>query len=207
MPSDESHSLSQPSTRRRMYEHRNSLLPNDPGLNGAGSSASIDRRNSNESDESDNLSQYFRSSPSRKSSLMTGNDLSTAANTDVSPERNASIVSAHDEAAAIASRRLQSFLQSSNEKRPSKDSNDLDFSKFKATGQRRSSSALGSFKFLKKKTKSMDSSEPVRRRFARVARSIERRGGLSSFSHPNYVKMIMLEILKFRSDITVTENN
>jgi len=158
---DEPTSLSHPTPRRRLYEHRNSLLPNDPGLNGAGSSASIDRRNSNESDESDNLSQYFRSSQSRKSSLMTNNEMSTAPNTDASPERNQSIGSTQDEAAAIASRRLQSFLQSSSEKRESKDSNDLDFSKFTPTSQRKSSSALGSFKFLRKKTKSMDASEPT----------------------------------------------
>lgn len=95
---------------------------------------------------------------------MTNNEMSTAPNTDASPERNQSIGSTQDEAAAIASRRLQSFLQSSSEKRESKDSNDLDFSKFTPTGQRKSSSALGSFKFLRKKTKSMDASEPVRRR-------------------------------------------
>ena len=144
-----------------MYEHRNSLLPNDPGLNGAGSNASGERRNSNESDESDSLSQYFRSSQSRKSSLMTNNDMSTAPNTDISPERNQSIPSTNDETAAIASRRLQSFLQTSSEKRESKDSNDIDLSKFNSVGQRKSSSTMGSFKFLKKKTKSMDSTEPV----------------------------------------------
>ena len=161
MSRDESTSLTQPLPRRRLYEHRNSLLPNDPGLNGAGTSSIIDRRNSNESDESDNLSQYFRSPSSRKSSLLANIGMPSVVSSDVSAEAERSSTSAGDEAALVASRRLQSFLQSSGEQRQSRDSADGDSIKVTNTGERKSSSGLASLNFLKKKTKSVDLPNPV----------------------------------------------
>ncbi|CAF4598634.1 unnamed protein product [Rotaria socialis] len=129
----------------RKYELRNSLLPNDPGLNGVASSQSVDRRNSNESDESDNLSQYFRSPTSRKSSLMTTNEVSNVPNKDLPHETKPNVSSNNNNnntATVDASTRLQGFIKSPEEQRPPRDS----------TG--------GSFKFLKKKTKSVDFSNP-----------------------------------------------
>ena len=154
---EESTSLSPATIPRRLYEHRNSLLPNDPGLNGAGSNPHIDRRNSNESDESDNLSQYFRSSQSRKSSLFTANESPSLSHGEGSDRQQSSSTTLNDEAAAIASRRLQSFLQTSTENRISSVSMDGGESQKSAiTRDRKSSTAAGSFKFLKKKTKSID---------------------------------------------------
>jgi hypothetical protein len=153
---EDSINLSQP---RRIYEHRNSLLPNDPGLNGIGSNQSIDRRSSNESDESDNLSQYFRSPSSRKSSLMTTNDI---INTDLSHERSQSITQINNDTTREATRRLQNFIKSSDENRLSRGSTGGDDSiNHNKTDERKSTSTLGSFKFLKKKTKSVDFSNQV----------------------------------------------
>ncbi|CAF3809687.1 unnamed protein product [Rotaria magnacalcarata] len=130
----------------RKYEVRNSLLPNDPGLNGVASSQSVDRRNSNESDESDNLSQYFCSPTSRKSSLMTTNEVSNVPNKDLSHETKLNVSSNNNNnnntATVDASTRLHSFIKPSEEQRRPRGS----------TG--------GSFKFLKKKTKSVDFSNP-----------------------------------------------
>jgi hypothetical protein len=156
---EDSINLSQP---RRIYEHRNSLLPNDPGLNGIGSNQSIDRRSSNESDESDNLSQYFRSPSSRKSSLMTTNDIINPLNTDLSHERSQSITQINNDKTREATRRLQNFIKSSDENRLSRGSTGGDDSiNHNKTDERKSTSTLGSFKFLKKKTKSVDFSNQV----------------------------------------------
>jgi len=156
---EDSINLSQP---RRIYEHRNSLLPNDPGLNGIGSNQSIDRRSSNESDESDNLSQYFRSPSSRKSSLMTTNDIINSVNTDLSHERSQSITQINNDTTREATRRLQNFIKSSDENRLSRGSTGGDDSiNHNKTDERKSTSTLGSFKFLKKKTKSVDFSNQV----------------------------------------------
>jgi hypothetical protein len=138
-----------------VYEHRNSLLPNDPGLNGSGSTASIDRRSSNESDESDNLSQYFGSPSSRKSSLMTTNDVTSSPNLASPHERSQSVSPIDTIVTTDASRRLQDFLKSSDEKRSSTSSAGNESDKFNK-GLERKSSGLGSFKFLKKKTKSVE---------------------------------------------------
>jgi hypothetical protein len=138
-----------------MYEHRNSLLPNDPGLNGSGSNQSIERRSSNESDESDNLSQYFHSSSSRKSSLMTTNDVLNNSNLASTHERSQSITPIDTDVVNDASLRLQNFIKSNDEKRTSTSSVGHDSDKFNKTLERRSS-GLGSFKFLKKKTKSVE---------------------------------------------------
>jgi hypothetical protein len=148
---DELTNLSQPLQRRRMYEQRNSLLPNDPGLNGAGSNQNMDRRNSNESDESDNLSQYFRSPSSRKSSLIPTNDLSN----------NQNIIRSDNETETDASRRLQSFLKSSNEKQRSRDSAGDEILNLNKNEERKSSITLSSLNFLKKKTKSVDFTNQV----------------------------------------------
>ena len=152
---------SQPLQRRRVYEHRNSLLPNDPGLNGSGSTASIDRRSSNESDESDNLSQYFRSSASRKSSLMTTNDVTSSPNLASTHERSQSVSPIDPTVVTDASRRLQNFLKSNDEKRSSTSSAGHESDNFNK-GLERKSSGLGSFKFLKKKTKSVEFFNQVR---------------------------------------------
>ncbi|CAF0865041.1 unnamed protein product [Rotaria sordida] len=157
---DDSTSSPQPIQRRRMYEHRNSLLPNDPGLNGAGSNQSMDRRNSNESDESDNLSQYFRSSQSRKSSLMATTDVSNISNTDISREHTENVIPINEDNNNInrtidASHRLRSFIKSTDEQQLSRNSlgdNSINLNK---TDEKKLST-LGSFKFLKKKTKSAD---------------------------------------------------
>jgi len=158
---EDSTSLSQPLQRHRIYEHRNSLLPNDPRLNGVGSSQSINRRSSNESDESDNLSQYFRSPSSRKSSLITTNDISNRVKTDLSYERSDSVTPNDNDAAADASRRLQKFIKSSGEQRLSRGSIDDDTINLHKKEERKSTSTLDSFKFLKKKTKSVDFSKGV----------------------------------------------
>jgi hypothetical protein len=131
------------------------LLPNDPGLNGSGSNQSIERRSSNESDESDNLSQYFRSPSSRKSSLMTTNDVLNNSNLASSHERSQSVTPIDTDVVNDASRRLQNFLNSKDEKRLSTVSTGHDSDKFNQTIERKSS-GLGSFKFLKKKTKSVE---------------------------------------------------
>jgi hypothetical protein len=203
---DESTSLTQPLPRRRLYEHRNSLLPNAPGLNGAGSNPSIDRRNSNESDESDNLSQYFRSPSSRKGSLLANIDMPSVVSGDVSVEaEQRSSVSASDEAAVIASRRLQSFLQSSGEQRQSRDSADGDSIKMINTGERKSSSGLASLNFLKKKTKSVDLPNPVcAEEFNDELFSTPR---LHCFSRWRYARTTMSATLNCRSDTTVTANS
>jgi hypothetical protein len=155
-------SLSQPSQNRRIYEHRNSLLPNDPGLNKAGSNNSIDRRNSNESDESDNLSQYFGSPSSRKSSLMPTNDQSNNQNIGgTSNEHNQNIITDDNETVTNASRRLQNFLKSSNEKRQSRGSTGGESINLNRIEERKSSGALSSIPFLKKKTKSVDLTNQV----------------------------------------------
>lgn len=143
--------------QRRLYEHRNSLLPNDPGLNGIGSNQSIDRRSSNESDESDNLSQYFRSPSSRKSSLITTNDLTNNTN----HERSQSVARMDSTMTSDASRRLQNFIKSTDEKRLSRGSTGDESIHFHKTEDRKSTSTLGSFKFLKQKTKSVDFSNQV----------------------------------------------
>ncbi|CAF0816840.1 unnamed protein product [Rotaria sp. Silwood1] len=155
---DDTTNSSQPIQRRRIYEHRNSLLPNDPGLNGAGSNSCIDRRNSNESDESDNLSQYFRSSPSRKSSLMATNDVSNILNTNISHEQTKNITPIDDnntDRTIDASNRLQSFIKSTDEHRLSRESTGGNLINLNKTDEKKLSN-LGSFKFLKKKTKSVD---------------------------------------------------
>ncbi|CAF0755721.1 unnamed protein product [Adineta steineri] len=148
MTHDDSINLAQPLQPPRKYEHRNSLLPNDPGLNRAGSNNSIDRRNSNESDESDNLSQYFLSSSSRKNSLMTTNEIS---HTESSHEQNQNIIPTDNEVAKDASRRLQNFIKTADEKQQSRNSLGDESINFKKTDVRKlSTSALGSFKFAKK---------------------------------------------------------
>ncbi|CAF4421945.1 unnamed protein product, partial [Rotaria sp. Silwood2] len=160
---DDSTGSSQPVQRRRMYEHRNSLLPNDPGLNGAGSNPSMDRRNSNESDESDNLSQYFRSTQSRKSSLIATNDLSNISNTDISHEHIQNLTPINDNntnKTIDASSRLQTFIKTSDEKRLSRESTGSNLINLTKTDEKKLST-LGSFKFLKKKTKSVDFSNPA----------------------------------------------
>jgi hypothetical protein len=141
-----------------MYEKRNSLLPNDPGLQRAGSNQGIDRRNSNESDESDTLSQYFRSPSSRKSSLIATNEIS---NTELSHEHHQNVISSDHETPMNASRRLQSFVKSSDENRQPRDSISEEPINFKKTEARKSLSALGSFKFSKKKKNSVDLSNQV----------------------------------------------
>lgn len=152
----ENRTHSEDPSRRRIYEHRNSLLPNDPGLNGIGSAHSIERRSSNESDESDNLSQYFRSPSSRKSSLMATNDL-----INNSHERSQSITVHDNDLTNDASRRLQNFLKN-DEKRLSNDSAGRGSITSSKREGRKSSSTLGSFKFIKKKTKSVDlSNQPI----------------------------------------------
>jgi hypothetical protein len=114
------------------HRQRTSLLPNDPGINSTGNHINIDRQNSNESDESDSLSQYFHS---RKDSLATTGDSSILhdRNQNVIPIANQSI-------------RLQSFLKS-DPKRPTRGSTNI---------ERKSSLSFASLKFLKKKTKSVD---------------------------------------------------
>ena len=146
-----------------MYEHRNSLLPNDPGLNGVGSNQSIDRRSSNESDESDNLSSYFRSAASRKSSLMmASNDVPSNPPLSSTHERSQSVTPIDDEVVNDATRRLQNFLQSNDEKRMSTGSSGAQSMK-SGKPMERKSSGFGSFKFLKKKTKSVEFSNKVSR--------------------------------------------
>jgi hypothetical protein len=111
------------------HRHRPSLLPNDPGLNGAGNSSTIQRQNSNESDESDTLSKYFDSSQSRNSSLVTTGDQQNSIQNETSN----------------ATRRLQNFIKS--DERSSRGSTSI---------ERKPSISLGSFKFLKKRNKSVD---------------------------------------------------
>lgn len=158
---DDSVNLIQSNPQRRIYEHRNSLLPNDPGLNGIGSNQSTDRRSSNESDESDNLSQYFRSPSSRKSSLITTNDIPTNPNTNLSHERSQSVTPIGNMVVNDASRRLQNFIKSTDEKRLSRVSTGDESINLHKTNERKSTSTLGSFKFLKQKTKSVDFSNQV----------------------------------------------
>ncbi|UJR28278.1 hypothetical protein I4U23_009527 [Adineta vaga] len=147
--------LNNPLQPRRLYEHRNSLLPNDPGLNGAGSKHHIDRQNSNESDESDNLSQYFLSPSSRKSSLLPTNEITTT--TDFSREHKPSIASMDNETAIDASRRLQKFIRTSEDNRqPRRSIGDASMAFQKTEGRKSSTSAFGSFKFKKKKKDSID---------------------------------------------------
>ena len=130
-------------------------------MNGAGSSQSIERRSSNESDESDNLSQYFRSAASRKSSLMTANDLPNNPPLSSTHERSQSVTPIDDEVVNDATRRLQNFLKSNEEKRSSTSSTGSQSTKSSKPMERKTS-AFGSFKFLKKKTKSVDFSDKVR---------------------------------------------
>jgi hypothetical protein len=124
-----------------LFSHRQraSLLPHDPGMNGTGSIISVDRQNSNESDESDSLSQYFNSNLSRKSSSMTPGEPSIVhgRSQSVIPIANYTINS---------SNLLQNFLKS-DPKRPSRGS---------TSTERKSSLSFASLKFLKKKTKSVD---------------------------------------------------
>lgn len=124
-------------------------------MNGIGSTHSIERRSSNESDESDNLSQYFRSPSSRKSSLMATNDLITN-----SHERSHSVSVNDSDLTNDASRRLQSFLRNDG-KRLSNDSAGRESITLTKREGRKSSSTLGSFKFIKKKTKSVDLTNQV----------------------------------------------
>jgi hypothetical protein len=121
------------------HRHRASLLPNDPGLNSPSSKINIERQNSNESDESDTLSQYFRSSQSRTSSLM------TTGGTSISHGRSQSIIPIASDI-TNASHRLHNFLKSNNIRR----------TRGSTSIERKSSLALASLKFLKKKTKSVD---------------------------------------------------
>lgn len=182
-----------------MYEHRNSLLPNDPGLKGSGSMQSIDRRNSNESDESDNLSQYFRSSISRKSSLVTTNDFS---HTDLSREHTQNTMPV-DHSLEDASLRLKSFIKSTDEVQQSEDvfrNNSMSISK---PDEKRSISK-GSFKFLKKKTKSVDFPNEVSGKFQVIKYCLFTQLFFSQLMH---VKMIMSVISSYKSDMTVTVNN
>ncbi|UJR21205.1 hypothetical protein I4U23_024302 [Adineta vaga] len=127
---------SEDSTHVFSHRPRSSLLPNDPGLNGAGSHPSIERQNSNESDESDSLSQYFDTSQSRTSSLNT---------TSISHGRSQSVIPLAS-GTMSTSRNLHNLFKSDN-KRISRGSTSMD---------RKSSLALGSLNFLKKKTKSVD---------------------------------------------------
>lgn len=156
---DDATSLNQPSQRPRLYEHRNSLLPNDPGLNGAGSNQNIIRQNSNESDESDNLSQYFLSPSSRKNSLLPNKDTTT---TDFSREHKSSVTSADNVAATDASRRLQEFIRTSEDVRQPRSSiGDASMAFTRPEGRKSSTSALGSLKFPKKKKDSLDTPHQV----------------------------------------------
>ena len=141
-----------------MYDQRNSLLPNDAGLHGVGSNHSTDRRNSNESDESDNLSQYFHSTSSRKGSLMATNDIS---HTELPHEHNQTVNTGNNNSTMTASHRLQSFIKTSDENRQSRDSITDEPLNFKKTEERKSSIGLGSFKFPKKKKTSVDSPNQV----------------------------------------------
>jgi hypothetical protein len=124
------------STNLFSHRPRVSLLPNDPGLNGARSHISIDRQNSNESDESDSLSQYFQSSQSRTSSLVTTGD------TSISHGRSQSVLPTGNN----TTQRLHNFLKS-DKKRLLRESTSI---------ERKSSLGLASLLFLKKKTKSVD---------------------------------------------------
>jgi len=121
------------------HHHRSSLLPNDPGIHDVGQNMSTGRRSSYESDENDNFSQYFHSSQSRKSSLMTtdGTPISHGRSHSVIPIQNYRI---------NPSTFLQNFLKS-DPKRLSRGSTSI---------ERKSSLSFASFKFLKKKTKSVD---------------------------------------------------
>ncbi|CAF3890603.1 unnamed protein product [Rotaria magnacalcarata] len=127
------------SINRLSYRPRPSLLPNDPVSNGVGSNISIDQQNSNESDESDSLSQYFHSSIKQNSTK------SSKLNPLGSHGRSQSVIPLASDN-INASNRLQSFL-SSDYKRSSKDS---------TNAERKSSLGLSSLQFLKKKTKSVD---------------------------------------------------
>ncbi|CAF1169552.1 unnamed protein product, partial [Adineta ricciae] len=137
-PSSPSKTLFAKDESNQLVPHRprSSLLPNDPGLNGAGSNHSIERQNSNESDESDSLSQYFQTSQSQTSSLNT---------TSTSHGRSQSVIPIASEAMSI-SRNSQNLFKSDN-KRISRGSSSMD---------RKASLALGTLNFLKKKTKSVD---------------------------------------------------
>ncbi|CAF1135890.1 unnamed protein product, partial [Adineta ricciae] len=151
---DDTISFNQPSQRPRLYEHRNSLLPNDPGLNGAGSNQNIFRQNSNESDESDNLSQYFLSPSSRKNSLLPNNGTTT---TDFPHEHKSSVTSTDSAAATDASRRLQQFIRTSEDiRQPRSSIGDASMAFKKPEGRKSSTTAFGSFKFSKKKKDSPD---------------------------------------------------
>ncbi|CAF3574727.1 unnamed protein product [Rotaria socialis] len=121
------------------YRPRPSLLPNDPVSNGVGSNISIDQQNSNESDESDSLSQYFHSSKKQNSTI------SSKINPPGPHGRSQSVIPLASDNIS-ASNRLQGFL-ASDSKRSSKDSTNI---------ERKSSLGLVSLQFLKKKTKSVD---------------------------------------------------
>ncbi|CAF0805068.1 unnamed protein product [Didymodactylos carnosus] len=163
----------------RRYEHRNSLCPSDYG----------DRRGSNESDESDNLSKYFPSDQSRKSSLRDGTlpSLSTPQNlnkTKLTPRRSNSVNASRtsrgsysDEGTASAdltnaSKRLQDFLRSSSDGRNP--------SEARGKGLR--------LNFLKKKTKSVD--------FANERRVSQQ----PEMSEKDYVGDIQLQITHNKED-------
>ncbi|CAF1131954.1 unnamed protein product [Adineta steineri] len=122
-----------------LFSHRprSSLLPNDPGLNGAGSNLSIERENSNESDECDSLSQYFQTSQ---------NQLDHSMVKLLSHGRSQSVIPIASDR-MTTSRHLQNFLKSDNKQRAARGSTSI---------ERKSSLALSSLKFLKKKTKSVD---------------------------------------------------
>lgn len=158
----------------------------------------MERRSSNESDESDNLSQYFRSSSSRKSSLMTANPLANQ-----SHQRSQSITPNDDDFSGDASRRLQSFLKSNDEKRPSRDSTDREAPSLPKIEGRKSTSTLGSFKFIKKKTKSVDYSSQVCSIKTKELFSLHR----MCFSRLIHVTLIMSVTFNYKSDTTVNVNN
>ena len=156
---DDTISINQASQRPRLYEHRNSLLPNDPGLNGAGSNQNICRQNSNESDESDNLSQYFLSPSSRKNSLVPNNGTTT---TDFSHEHKSSVTSTDSAVATDASRRLQQFIRTSEDiRQPRSSIGDASMAFKKPEGRKSSTTAFGSFKFSKKKKDPPDTPNQV----------------------------------------------
>jgi hypothetical protein len=86
---------------------------------------------------------------------MTTNDVLNNSNLASSHERSQSVTPIDTDVVNDASRRLQNFLNSKDEKRLSTVSTGHDSDKFNQTIERKSS-GLGSFKFLKKKTKSVE---------------------------------------------------
>lgn len=118
------------------HRQRTNLLPNDPGINGTGGDIPIHRQNSNESGDTDSLSQYFHAStnPVESSTTTPTNGRSQSVNPMENSLTNSS------------ANRLQNFLKSDS-KRPTRNSTSV---------ERKSSLSFAGLKFLRKKTKSVD---------------------------------------------------